>query len=133
MLAQAALIRGGGKPTIRIQEHRPARRARRLRAIGIGVLVYGQYRNLNTYAIVLAVATLVVVIVRTAFTFTEIDRAHGEIRRQKQYFESLVARSPAAIVVMDADGTITDWNPAATELFGYPPAEASGSRSPSSA
>ena len=126
MLAQAALVRGGGKPRIRIQEHRALAVPAVCGLVGIGVLVYGQYRDINTYAIALAVATLVVVILRTAFTFTEIDRAHGEIRRQKQYFESLVASSPTAIVVTDADGTVTDWSPAATELFGHSPAEAVG-------
>jgi PAS domain S-box-containing protein len=52
--------------------------------------------------------------------------AHAEIRRQKQYFESLVEISPVAIVVMDADERVTGWNPAATELFGYLPDEAVG-------
>ena len=50
----------------------------------------------------------------------------SEIRRQKQYFESLVAVSPAAIVVMDADERVTGWNPAAAEMFGYSPPEALG-------
>jgi PAS domain S-box-containing protein len=52
--------------------------------------------------------------------------AHAEIRRQKQYFESLVEISPGAIVVMDADERVTGWNPAATELFGYSQQEAIG-------
>jgi PAS domain S-box-containing protein len=126
MLGQAALLTRRSKPKIRIQEHRALSVPAICGLAGIGVLVTGQYRDLNTYAIVLAVATLVVVIVRTAFTFTEIDRAHGEIRRQKQYFESLVEISPAAIVVMDADGVITGWNPAAAALFGRSPEEAVG-------
>jgi PAS domain S-box-containing protein len=52
--------------------------------------------------------------------------ARAELRLQKQYFESLVEVSPAAIVVMDADERVTGWNPAATELFGYSPEEALG-------
>jgi PAS domain S-box-containing protein len=52
--------------------------------------------------------------------------AHAEIRRQKQYFESLVEISPVAVVVMDADERVTGWNPAAAELFGYSPEEAFG-------
>src|SRR5439155_25125718 len=55
---------------------------------------------------------------------TEQALAHGEIRRQKQYFESLVDVSPVAIVVMDADERVTGWNPAATELFGWSTEEA---------
>ena len=52
--------------------------------------------------------------------------AHAEIRRQKQYFESLVDISPVAVVVMDADERVTGWNPAATRLFGYSAEEAIG-------
>jgi PAS domain S-box-containing protein len=52
--------------------------------------------------------------------------AHAEIRRQKQYFESLVAVSPVAIVIMDARERVTGWNPAATELFGWSADEAIG-------
>ena len=52
--------------------------------------------------------------------------AHAEIRRQKQYFESLVEISPVAVVVMDADERVTGWNPAAARLFGYTPDEAIG-------
>ncbi len=52
--------------------------------------------------------------------------AHAEIRRQKQYFESLVEVSPVAIVVMDAEERVTGWNPAATELFGWSSEEAIG-------
>jgi PAS domain S-box-containing protein len=53
-------------------------------------------------------------------------RLFGEIGRQKQYFESLVEVSPAAVVVMDVDERVTGWNPAATELFGYSSEEATG-------
>ena len=53
-------------------------------------------------------------------------RLFAEIERQRQYLESLVAISPAAVVVMDADERVTDWNPAASELFGYSADEALG-------
>jgi PAS domain S-box-containing protein len=58
---------------------------------------------------------------------TEERAATGEVRRQKQYFESLVDASPVAIVVMDRDELVTAWNPAAERLFGYTAAEAIGS------
>jgi len=48
------------------------------------------------------------------------------LERQRQYYESLVEFSPAAVVVMDHDERVTDWNPAATSLFGYSSAEAVG-------
>ncbi len=53
-------------------------------------------------------------------------RLFSEVERQRQYLESLVAISPAAVVVMDAHERVTDWNPAAAELFGYSAEEALG-------
>jgi PAS domain S-box-containing protein len=53
-------------------------------------------------------------------------RLFSEVERQRQYLESLVSISPAAVVVMDADERVTDWNPAAADLFGYSAEEAFG-------
>jgi PAS domain S-box-containing protein len=53
-------------------------------------------------------------------------RLFAEVERQRQYLESLAAISPAAVVVMDADERVTDWNPAASELFGYSAEDALG-------
>ena len=53
-------------------------------------------------------------------------RLFAEVERQRQYLESLVAISPAAVVVMDVDERVSDWNPAAAELFGYSAEEAVG-------
>jgi len=53
-------------------------------------------------------------------------RLFDEIRRQKQYYETIIANSPAAIVVIDLDLNVTGWNPAAERLFGYSGAEALG-------
>ena len=58
----------------------------------------------------------------------ELTTALGEIRRQKQYFESLVEVSPVAVVTMDRDERVLGWNPAATRLFGFTPDEAIGAR-----
>ncbi len=49
-----------------------------------------------------------------------------ELRRQKQYVESLVEINPTAIVTVDLDGSVTSWNLAAEELFGYSREEAIG-------
>ena len=54
--------------------------------------------------------------------------AAADLRRQKQYFESLVEISPAAVVTMDRDEHVVGWNPAATRLFGFTPEEAIGRR-----
>jgi GAF domain-containing protein len=53
-------------------------------------------------------------------------RLFTEVERQRGHLESLVSISPAAVVVMDADERVTDWNPAAAELFGYSAEEALG-------
>src|SRR6266480_89432 len=42
-----------------------------------------------------------------------------ELRRQKRYVESLVEINPTAIVTVDRDGSVTSWNLAAEDLFGY--------------
>ena len=53
-------------------------------------------------------------------------RLFAEVERQRQYLESLAAISPAAVIVMDSEERVTDWNPAAAELFGYSVEEALG-------
>jgi PAS domain S-box-containing protein len=53
-------------------------------------------------------------------------RLFAEVERQREYSASLIEISPAAVIVMDADEHVTDWNPAAAELFGYSSEEALG-------
>src|SRR5919198_2204173 len=53
-------------------------------------------------------------------------RSEAEVRRQKQYFESLVEISPTAVLTLDLEERVTSWNPAAERLFGYSQAEAVG-------
>src|ERR687887_2069452 len=36
-------------------------------------------------------------------------RGEAELRRQKEYYESLLALSPTAIVTIDLDGSVTSW------------------------
>ena len=50
----------------------------------------------------------------------------SELQREKQYNESLLEVSPAAIVSIDLNDNIKSWNPAAEELFGYRREEALG-------
>jgi PAS domain S-box-containing protein len=50
----------------------------------------------------------------------------SELQRQKQYYQSLLEVSPAAIVTIDPDHKVTSWNPAAERLFGYSREEALG-------
>jgi len=53
-------------------------------------------------------------------------RLFAEVERQREYSASLVEISPAAVIVMDRDEIVTEWNPAAAELFGYMSEEALG-------
>jgi adenylate cyclase len=55
-----------------------------------------------------------------------LHRSEEELRREKQYLESLLEISPVAIVTLDLEERVTSWNPAAEVLFGYPEAEALG-------
>src|SRR5918998_1980065 len=56
----------------------------------------------------------------------QLVRSQREVRRQKEYFEALVLNSPVAIAIMDLDGNVVSWNPAAERLFGYTQDEAVG-------
>ncbi len=53
-------------------------------------------------------------------------RLYETAQNQKQYFEGIVSNSPVAIVTVDLNSHIVEWNPAAEKLFGYPKAEALG-------
>src|SRR5262249_50191605 len=55
-----------------------------------------------------------------------LHRSEEELRREKQYLESLREISPVAVVTLDLEERVTSWNPAAEELFGFTEAEALG-------
>lgn len=57
-----------------------------------------------------------------------IDNAqlYEQMQLEKHYLETLVASSQAGIVVIDAEGRVLSWNPAAERIFGYTSAEAIG-------
>lgn len=48
------------------------------------------------------------------------------VRNEQQYLEALIANTPGGIVVIDAEGRVKRWSPAAERIFGYPSAEAIG-------
>jgi PAS domain S-box-containing protein len=67
-----------------------------------------------------------VVVAEERIGFVAIYHDITELQRQKRYYESLVQYSPVAIALLDMDGGVTSWNPAAERLFGYSSAEAVG-------
>jgi PAS domain S-box-containing protein len=50
---------------------------------------------------------------------TEKKNIELEIKRQKQFYETLISNSPVAIVVLDNEEKISSCNPAFETLFGY--------------
>jgi len=59
---------------------------------------------------------------------TEIRHAQDEIRRRQQFLESVLYHAPDAIVTMDAQHRVIDWNPGAVKMFGYTPEETIGNQ-----
>ena len=55
-----------------------------------------------------------------------LHRSEEELRREKQYLESLLEISPVAVVTLDLEERVTSWNPAAEALFGFTEEEALG-------
>jgi len=53
-------------------------------------------------------------------------RLYTQAQREKQYFESLFTNVPTATIIVDLEGRVASWNPAATALFGYSQVEAVG-------
>jgi PAS domain S-box-containing protein len=59
---------------------------------------------------------------------SEQKRAEETLRRVERQARSIVDSALDAVVVMDSDGIITDWNKQAEEIFGWTRAEALGRR-----
>ncbi len=57
---------------------------------------------------------------------TEQKNIQLEIKRQKQFYETLIANTPVAIVVLDNDEKISSCNPAFENLFNYKSSEVVG-------
>jgi PAS domain S-box-containing protein len=55
-------------------------------------------------------------------------QAENEIRRQKQYFETLVDNSPIAIVTLDNQHNVVSCNPSFERLYGYDQSEIIGNQ-----
>jgi two-component system, cell cycle sensor histidine kinase and response regulator CckA len=49
-----------------------------------------------------------------------------EDRKRQKYLESVLSHAPDAIVTLDSQHRVIDWNPGAVRMFGYSPEEACG-------
>ena len=50
---------------------------------------------------------------------TALKQAQDEIHKRQLFLEAVLYQAPDAIIVMDADHRVTDWNPGAEKIFGY--------------
>ncbi len=57
---------------------------------------------------------------------TDLAGFEQQSKERQLYLESVLACAPDAIVTMDAQHQVLDWNPGAEQLFGYSPEEAIG-------
>ena len=57
---------------------------------------------------------------------SELRRLENESEERRQYLESVLTSAPDAIITLDWDGRIAEWNLGAEKLFGYTPDEARG-------
>lgn len=57
---------------------------------------------------------------------TQRKMATQQKEKRRMYLESILNAAPDAIVTLDADHHVVEWNPGATELFGYTADEAVG-------
>jgi two-component system, cell cycle sensor histidine kinase and response regulator CckA len=54
------------------------------------------------------------------------ERVEREMTERRVYLESVLAAAPDAIVTLDADHNVLEWNPGAERLFGYSRSQAVG-------
>ncbi|HEX5551146.1 MAG TPA: PAS domain S-box protein, partial [Nitrospira sp.] len=57
---------------------------------------------------------------------TERKRAHGVLRESEARTQAIFNSALDALITMDADGRVQDWNPAAEQMFGYSQSQAAG-------
>ncbi|HKQ62237.1 MAG TPA: PAS domain S-box protein [Candidatus Polarisedimenticolaceae bacterium] len=60
----------------------------------------------------------------------ERKRSEAELRQANQRLQLLVQASPLAIIALDRSGLVLQWNPAATQMFGFEETEVLGRRPP---
>ncbi|HJR79133.1 MAG TPA: PAS domain S-box protein [Anaerolineales bacterium] len=99
--------------------------------LSLKVETYHRHKDGSVFPVEVSTALITVgereLIIGIDRDITERRRVEAELTRQKQFFESLVLNSPAAIVVQDNEDRIISCNPAFEELYGYTGEEIVGS------
>jgi len=93
--------------------------------VGLALIAYDHWHQINDVAAVLAVLTLAAAFVRTTMTFADMRTLAGgrELSLQRAL---ILDAAGEGIVGMDPDGAITFANPAAARMTGYTPEELAG-------
>ena len=68
----------------------------------------------------------VVAIVGVGRDITELKQDREENLKRQQFLESTLYHAPDAIVTLDSEHRVVDWNRGAVNMFGYTPEEAIG-------
>ena len=68
----------------------------------------------------------VIAIIGVGRDISELKQARDENLKRRQFLESTLYHAPDAIVTLDSEHRVVDWNHGAVNMFGYTPAEAIG-------
>jgi two-component system cell cycle sensor histidine kinase/response regulator CckA len=82
-----------------------------------------QDMGLATHHLMKNIDELIITPIETVELHARIEGLMARRRLSLEFHRGLVRASPLAIVVMDRDGNVTEWNPAAERVFGWSEAE----------
>lgn len=68
--------------------------------------------------------------IHAARNITEIKQAEGKLQKTLDKINTLVQSSPAAIITINTEGIVTQWNKAAEQIFGWTDGEVLGKQNP---
>ncbi len=100
-----------------------------LSSLGWGVLVEIPAREIDAaiWKIERPIAFIAVLFVALAFAIGVIIASlYRRLRQSEEHTRQIITAATDAFITIDAGGIISDWNPKAEELFGWPRAEAIG-------
>lgn len=126
----AALARGPAVETQAVACLPLLSRGRVLGAVGLGFHAPRAFRE-DERAFMLDLSRQAAQVLERAQLYAAEQRARTALRDAHQTLEAIIQSSPTAIVLMDPDGTVRLWNPAAEQIFGWTADEVLGRHMPS--